>query len=446
MMHYDFIIFFEHRTRELENVCLIKAELERRGYSVWLSNTAFWRSIKTFYCLKADYVIVPYLYDDKFVHYFADFKEGPPKAIINLQMEQVHTIHTAENGLKFPKGLAKRFYHLCWGERIVERLHKEAGIPSHLLLKTGAIGTDFDRVAFREGDMDKRQLAEKYSLNSAAPWILFISPFSLVSLPESELKWNSDFLKIPHYKYKSYVENLKIIRKATLEWFDNFLTENPSILLIYRPHPAEMSSDDLIEMVKRHPNFCVIDDGSIRTWILACDVLHSCFSTAIVNAYFAGKNCGILRPVPLMPENELELLRDADFITDYEKFVAFSKNPAAFEFPVAAETIKEYYEFNEIPVYKKICDALQQIHEEGVEIDIPLSDIEPYNLRRNKMLNRMLARLAIFLANFIHFDCRAKGKNMLWLSRLSKETFGIQKEVLNMEARMQYLLERLANN
>ena len=30
----DFLIIYEHKVRELENMCLIKYELERRGYTV----------------------------------------------------------------------------------------------------------------------------------------------------------------------------------------------------------------------------------------------------------------------------------------------------------------------------------------------------------------------------------------------------------------------------
>jgi len=438
-MKYDFVILFEQRSRELENVCLIKAELERRGFSVWLSSAWFWRSFKTFSRIKADYLIVPWLYDEINLGFCGAFKKGRPKAVINLQMEQVHTISTAESGTRFPKGQAKRFYHLCWGERILKRLHEMAGIPAHLLLKTGAISTDFDRAAFREGDMDKQQLGKKYGLDSAATWMLFISHLDAKSLPEYEIERVTKFR--PYFR--SLISEFEIIRKAIFGWFDRFLTENPSTVLIYRPHPSELRSLEVDEMATRHPNFRVIYDASVRTWIFACDVLHTMYSTSIIDAYFSGKNCGILRPAPVKREIELELFADANFIQDYETFAAFCKNPADFEFPVAEKTIREYYEFDETPAYKKICDELQRLYEEDTVV--MLNEFEPLEYRyRDKLRYRLFIRLAIFLANFIRFECRPEGKYKSWLSLLSKETFGIRKEIRNLEARMRCLVEKLA--
>ena len=36
MKHFDFIIGYENKVREIESACLIKYELERRGYSVMI--------------------------------------------------------------------------------------------------------------------------------------------------------------------------------------------------------------------------------------------------------------------------------------------------------------------------------------------------------------------------------------------------------------------------
>ena len=40
----DFLMIYEHKVRELENLCLIKYELERRGYKVVIKHIEIGRA------------------------------------------------------------------------------------------------------------------------------------------------------------------------------------------------------------------------------------------------------------------------------------------------------------------------------------------------------------------------------------------------------------------
>lgn len=87
MKKYDYIIGYEHKHREVESICLLKAELESRGFSVFvycIYDPGLFRYVRKY---KAKVLIVPFGYDNssfyKCVRQAVDFDK-----VINLQWEQ----------------------------------------------------------------------------------------------------------------------------------------------------------------------------------------------------------------------------------------------------------------------------------------------------------------------------------------------------------------------
>ena len=130
----DFLIVYETRVRELENVCLLKYELERRGYSVAIINT--WNSIvntKKNVKYDAKVVITPSMYNDG-IYDFMKSIVGNMKKIVNLQWEQIGTIgdEKRQDSRFVLKGMASQCMNICWGDVTVNRLLNKSGFDKYI--------------------------------------------------------------------------------------------------------------------------------------------------------------------------------------------------------------------------------------------------------------------------------------------------------------------------
>ena len=90
-----------------------------------------------------------------------------------------------------------------------------------------------------------------------------------------------------------------------LRWFDDFLRGHNDVIFIYRPHPSEFVTDRLQILETKFKHFKVIKDYSVKQWILASDTLITWMSTSIIEAYFAGKSCYIIRPMDFPAEKDM---------------------------------------------------------------------------------------------------------------------------------------------
>ena len=170
-------------------------------------------------------------------------------------------------------------------------------------------------------------------------------------------------------------------QKATLSWFDRFLTETDDYVVIYRPHPVELSSPQVREVAAKHPDsFRCIQDYEVKQWLKVADIPCTWLSTAISESYFIGKNCLVFRPCPIPPDVDCVLYQGVRAAENYESFRTqiLGYDPGVEAFPIDRNLIEYYYDFSPEPAYRKIADV----------VDGPLPEAQDLDTTGRKIRNR----------------------------------------------------------
>ena len=257
----DFLINYEHKTRELDSVCLIKAELEARGYSVGLTCTYDEdRSKHIPNKREAKVVITSALFNDGSLEFFVFSLAGFCNKIVNLQWEQVLTNRDEQNvGMYLnPKGMARKALHLCWGSATKSRLIN-SGVNSRNLAITGPIQMDTLRPEFDSLFLSKDALGRIYNLNPNAEWVLFISSFTYITMTDEEY---SGELRVFGPSLNDFLELSRISKTEILSWMSEAAVKFPNKIFIYRPHPSENEDPSIADLEKKHLNFKSIGELS----------------------------------------------------------------------------------------------------------------------------------------------------------------------------------------
>lgn len=353
---YDFVLVTEVKNREFETNCLLSYELRKRGYTVKIIQ-AWEEAFKKSKPINAGVVVSWSMYNDQTFNNISHFVIGCNK-MINMQCEQLLSNGQIDNDLDNQfygvHGKAKQVAHLAWGEKSKTRLIEKFGVKPRNVCLTGDISLDLCRKDFLEFYLSKDQICEKYNIPSDKKIYLFISSFTMVNFPK-EVSKNLNFKESDIL----FMETSYNSQKEILRWFDNILNDFQEGVLIYRPHPAERGSITLKKFEKKHDNFMVIGEESIRQWIMVSDKIYSWISTSIKEVYAAGKTCEILRPYPIMPVNEMEIFNHADFVTTYEQFQKNFKHKAKFPIPISEMEL--FLDIQEKSTYKRIADYFEEV-------------------------------------------------------------------------------------
>jgi len=356
----DITIMYEHKAREMDSICLIRAEMERRGYSVAFRHASGMGEHRV---VPSRVVVVPYLYRNTDLCNIRRFLQHTQK-VVNLQWEQLFTMDDENNATRIPRNEAKNAVHVCWSESTRSRL-MDGGISSRNAVNTGPIHMDFLRPEFTGYYLSRKDIAAKYALDTGRKWCLFISSYS-DRVPKS---------KIDVYRKQgrqSAGERLVFAhesKRITLDWIEVLLRQRDSIIFIYRPHPSEHRDPRIERLEREYKNFRRIDDLSVKQWCLVCDKVLTWMSTSIVEAYFANSDCSIIRPVDIPVKLDMRIYLNAKMISSLEGFLDCIDDASGF--PIAREVIEEYYGLDkDVPSYKRLCDLLDRVlHDDSACVD-----------------------------------------------------------------------------
>lgn len=385
MQGKNVVIVYEVANRELDNALLLKAELERRGYHVdIMSKTEQLRFRET------DILITPNCYirpNYEFYRYRFNCKSG---MLVNLQYEQVLSPIEEDNELYSLDDVSKQITHICWGKHTFDRLTRKNVIPENLPV-TGAIQLDTTRPLFNSYWKSREEIAEEFSLPKDKKWILYISSFAcFIGSKINEVQ------KETHTE--DNVERFALVtdrsQKATLSWFDRFLQEHDEYVVIYRPHPVELSSPQVQEMVQKHPDsFRCIQDYEVKQWLKVADIPCTWLSTAISESYFVGKNCLVFRPVPIPPDVDCVIYEGVRAAETYEAFSEqiCTYSPALTAFPIDRNLIEYYYDFSPDPAFRKIADVVERQQPRAKDLATYEKDRWNY-LLSNRLITKLLVK------------------------------------------------------
>lgn len=360
MEKVDFLFIYEVRNRELENICLLCAELERRGYTTAIVNS--WKAIEHEYPdYDAEVLVVSACYNTTTYKFFTKFNPHFKK-VINLQWEQIlHNGYVESEGTTSWDfwGESLKTRHICWGENTKQRLMKKFGVPEEMLRVTGCISLDFYRPEFSGYIIPKEELFDKYGLDKNKTTMLFISSFSYTSLPRGvKPKSSIDFSDL-------HAQTVIDGQKAIYDWMKKAAQQYPDIQFIYRAHPAEAEAEFLLKLQKEYPNFFCLSKEPIKHWISACDKIYNWTSTAAAEVYMSGKQSFVLEPLPLDHRVTYRLFENGNSIKTYEGFAESLELPLDVKAqPLDDDLFYECYQQTEYPTYKRICDWFEETYKD----------------------------------------------------------------------------------
>ena len=355
-MALDFLILYEHTVREYESDLLLKLELERRGYTVRIRQLLDAKDLRLFGKDKPEVLVASCMYDNEAINSHVYNNIGKCNKIVNLHWEQMLS-DTQEEGDWFNmNGNAKRCVQTCWGQRTAQRLQAH-GMDAKNTPVTGAVMMDFLRPEFKGYFKDKETLCKEFGLDPAKQLHLYISSFGYASMTDQEV---AELSKMAGTDFSGFARTNRVSMEKTLAWFDRYLGDHPEVELVYRRHPSEWNSPILEEMDKKHENFHLITDYSVKQWIVASDVIFSWISTSIAEIYFAGKSCFVVRPYPVEWEYDPVVYKDCNRIDNYDDFIKCftAENPP---FPISEELMHAHYDFTDTPSYIRMADCLEKV-------------------------------------------------------------------------------------
>ncbi len=97
--------------------------------------------------------------------------------MVNLQYEQVLSKKWEALGAHTPKGNAQDFFHICWGEKTVNRLI-EGGVAKDNIRVFAPLHLDLLLKEYRQNSMAlKASLSKCYKVDLHKDWVLFLSIF-----------------------------------------------------------------------------------------------------------------------------------------------------------------------------------------------------------------------------------------------------------------------------
>ena len=344
-------IVYELFRREGINIAILQRELQKRGYDVKIKNKYEQFSIE-----KNDVLIIPNAYFTADIENYVYRFNCKSEKIINLQVEQVFSKTDEQKKLWIAEGLAKNASFICWGNNRYQQM-LNFGIDESNLKVCGALHTDSVKGIFYPLWKSREEIATEFALPKDKKWTLFISSFGFTADDSPYLVFD---VNVGKDGIKERIEMERANQSAILQWFDDYLSTSSDVV-IYRPHPTERNSSALKAIKEKYPDkFFVLSEYNIKQWIIVCDTITMWNSTSIIECYYAGKNCLVLRPYNIPDDFDYYLFDDCVKVKNSEQFVKAMKQYGD-GFPITKEKLNEYYELTDAFVYLNICDEVERV-------------------------------------------------------------------------------------
>ncbi len=359
MIELDFLFIYEHKVRELEALCLMKYELDRRGYQtkiVYVDDAVNASASTPIYHAKVLCTMACY---DNYTLFWHSKEFVKFEKVIDLQWENIvyPKDEQREDAYKNFWGIGKEVVHVSWGRQNVRRLLEVAHLDEKKVKLTGHVGMDFLREPLSRYYLSKEEVFAKYNIPMNKKVFLFASPYYGDCLTE---KYIAGMRKAFGDDWGEYYKFMCDSQKEILKWFEKICIENSDIILIFRPHPGH-SSIMAEKLAGKCDNFRIISGESVKQWIVVCDKIYTGNSSVIVEAYFAKKMCQLLFPFPVTSGYELKLIADSGKITTYEEF-KMSICGKEEVFPIPTQNIEEIYLIDwNTANYVKFADMAEEV-------------------------------------------------------------------------------------
>lgn len=448
MRKLDFLFVYEHKVRELENLCLIKYELDRRGYKTeirYIESAENELAVKPFIYTKV--LLVMSCYDNHALAWqiknYVKFDK-----VIDMQWENIvyPKDEEREGAFKNYKEIGQAVPHVSWGQQNVKRLLEAAHLDQKMVKLTGHVGMDFLREPLCRYYLSREELFQKYDLPVGSKVIFFASPYYGDSLSQEYI---DDMCARFGENWTEYYKFMCDSQHIVLKWFENICMENPDILVVFRPHPGHPSLMAQ-KVAERCSNFRIIAGESVKQWIVTCDKIYTGNSSVIVEAFFARKMCQLLFPLPVTEGFELKLISDSRKLTDYEQ-LRESVLATAEEFPIPQSNIEEIYLIDwNTPSYMKFADMAEEVLKDDSYKLTAKQIREVHNYPLSVRVQKAVCRVDFLYRFYLKMidDEKLTWSFLVRQRRLRQKAYITEKEhahELTTEKEMEEIIERIKN-
>jgi surface carbohydrate biosynthesis protein len=298
MRQVDIVYFYEHAARELDVACAVAAILEHEhqlNVEIIQWPMGFPEVVAK---IRPRLVILPFCYSDQgYRMLLAYWRES---IFLNLSWEQI--FYFGNQKAKTPRGdfALKHVLHQSWSDTYADFLVK-AGIPrEHIFVNGNPTYALYDE-PYCCYFASRTALADRYHLDVSSRWVFFPENYNWAFYSDATIQQFIENGQSP--------DDIKVMRDyceqslaEVLRWCNEAANEQ-QVEIIVRPRPST-SMDDFLAFVKRAlpempPLFHIIQQESVREWILASDIIISSHSTSLIEAAVAEKHGCIIAPLPI---------------------------------------------------------------------------------------------------------------------------------------------------
>lgn len=308
----DYILYYEHVSRELESVKKVKKNLDSMGYTGVILPIHFNRYLNVIK-YKPKIVIVPYLYSKNNLTHLRYKKLYGDVKCLNLHSEQISNENTVD--FMMPKDkYSRNVYHIAWGDKFANSLIK-SGVEREKVFITGSIRNDsiFDQ---KKDDFNINNILIPTSFSLTMVSEQYISNLEQ-SMNKRKLKRNIDFMKKSRNKF------FKLIYQAAKK-----VNEKNFCL---RPHPyvdidLYISIFKEINNIEKIPNNIIVErKGNIQEFFSKGNKIIAWHSTSIIEGAMMDKKVAILAPIKFPSHMYMSFMDFIKILSSEEDLLKFIK-------------------------------------------------------------------------------------------------------------------------
>ncbi len=327
MRKVDVVYLYEHAARELDVACAVSAILrEEFGVSVEIVQ---WPSGFTdaLYDVSPRLVILPFCYTEKsYPRLLAAWRKS---IFFNMTWEQI--FYSGNKVAKTPRGefALNHVVHHAWSASYASTL-RASGISEDHIYLNGQPAYALYNEPYRRYFVPREQLAKKHGIPLHSRWVFFPENYNWAFYTQSTLEQfirngqsSDDVYAMREYCNKSLAE--------TVRWCDEAVAGG-NVDIILRPRPATSLSEFTAFVSRVLPvipkKIHILQEESVRDWVLASDMVVSSYSTSLLEAAIAEKPVYILEPYPTPSSLKVEWHEYLDHIDQKSDFL----NACLFQF------------------------------------------------------------------------------------------------------------------
>jgi surface carbohydrate biosynthesis protein len=290
----DVVYLFEHAARELDVACAVTHLLRQRGLRAtivqWPHGFHRVASLPT-----PKVVVLPFCYTAaSFANCLLEWRTA---TYFNAAWEQL--FYSGNEKAKSPRGTfaTRHVVHHAWGDYTAEML-QQRGVPPEHIFVNGHPAYQLYEPPYAEYFPDRAAIAERFGLSARKRWVFFPENYNWAFYTPATLE-----RFIMAGQRAEDVEAMRVFcdesLRAVLAWCVQ-LADMENVELIVRPRPATPAPEfrSYVESVigRVPPHMHILQDGTVREWIRAADVVVSSHSTSLIEAAIARKPAFMLAP------------------------------------------------------------------------------------------------------------------------------------------------------